>query len=57
MNTETETHWKTLAKLAIQNKNLTVAERCYASVGSYSKANYIKKVRKYIQFRRCKKDT
>ena len=49
MNTETETHWKTLAKLAIQNKNLTVAERCYASVGSYSKANYIKKVVKYME--------
>ena len=44
MNSETETHWKTLAKLAIANKNLTVAERCYASVGSYSKSNYIKKV-------------
>ena len=49
MNSETETHWKTLAKLAIANKNLTVAERCYASVGSYSKSNYIKKVMKYIE--------
>ena len=49
MKTETETHWKTLTKLAIQNKNLIVAERCYSSIGSYSKANYIKKVMKYIK--------
>ena len=49
MNSETETHWKTLAKLAIQNKNLMVAERCYSAIGSYSKANYIKKVMKYIE--------
>ncbi len=46
MNTETETHWKTLAKLAISNKNLIIAQRCYAAIGSYSKANYIKKVMK-----------
>ena len=49
MTTEIETHWKTLAKLAIKNKNLTVAEKCYASIGSYSKANYIKKVVKYME--------
>jgi intraflagellar transport protein 172 len=44
MNTETETQWKTLAKLAISSKNLMIAQRCYAAIGSYSKANYIKKV-------------
>ena len=49
MSTEIETHWKTLAKLAIKSKNLTVAEKCYASIGSYSKANYIKKVIKYME--------
>ncbi len=32
---KTETHWKTLAKLAIQNKNLMVAERYYSAIGSY----------------------
>ena len=30
-----ETHWKTLEKLAIQNKNLMVAERYYSAIGSY----------------------
>ena len=47
--TETETHWKTLVKLAIENKNLMIAERCYSLIDSYSKANYIKKVMKYIK--------
>ena len=32
---KTGTHWKTLAKLAIQNKNLMVAERYYSAIGSY----------------------
>ena len=49
LTNEIETHWKTLANLSIKNKNLTVAEKCYASIGSYSKANYIKKVRKYME--------
>ena len=49
LNTEIETHWKTLAKLAISNKNLIIAQRCYAAVGSYSKANYIKKVMKIAE--------
>lgn len=56
MNSETETHWKTLAKMAIANKNLAVAERCYASVGSYSKANYIKKVINHIEKQKLKID-
>jgi intraflagellar transport protein 172 len=49
MNTETETHWKTLAKLAISSKNLMIAQRCYAAIGNYSKANYIKKVMKVAE--------
>ncbi len=46
---KTETHWKTLANLSIQNKNLIVVERCYSTIGCYSKANYIKKLMKYIE--------
>lgn len=44
MNSDTETHWKTLAKHAIVNKKLLIARRCYAAIGSYSKASYIEKV-------------
>jgi intraflagellar transport protein 172 len=49
MSTEIETHWKTLAKLAISSKNLIIAQRCYAAVGCYSKANYVKKVMKIAE--------
>ena len=38
-----------MANLSIKNKNLTVAEKCFAAIGSYSKANYIKKVIKYME--------
>ena len=44
LNTDIETHWKTLAKLAISSKQLVIAQRCYAAIGSYSKANYVKKI-------------
>ena len=56
MNSETETHWKTLAKAAISSKNLTIAERCYAAVGSYSKANYIKKIQKDMEKQKLNPD-
>lgn len=49
MNTETETHWKTLAKLAIASKNLFIAQRCYAAIGYYSKTDYLKKVMKNVE--------
>ena len=49
LTNEIETHWKTLANLSIKNKNLTVAEKCFAAIGSYSKANYIKKVIKFME--------
>jgi intraflagellar transport protein 172 len=49
MNTDIETHWKTLAKLAISTKQLVIAQRCYAAIGSYSKANYVKKIIKIAE--------
>ena len=49
LNTDIETHWKTLAKLAISTKQLVIAQRCYAAIGSYSKANYIKKIIKIAE--------
>lgn len=44
MNTDTETHWKSLAKEAINNKNLIIAQRCYAAINNYPKAKYIQEV-------------
>jgi intraflagellar transport protein 172 len=45
---ETEANWKTLAKLAMEEQNLYVAERCYAALGNMSKADYLRKLNKLI---------
>jgi intraflagellar transport protein 172 len=45
---ETEANWKTLAKLALEQQNLYVAERCYAALGNMSKADYLRKLNKMI---------
>jgi len=45
---ETEANWKTLAKLAMEQENLYVAERCYAALGNMSKADYLRKLNKLI---------
>jgi len=45
---ETEANWKTLAKLAMEETNLYVAERCYAALGDVAKADYLRKLNKLI---------
>jgi len=45
---ETEANWKTLAKLAHEQSNFYVAERCYAALGNMAKADYLRKVNKLI---------
>lgn len=45
---ETEANWKTVAKLAIEQQNLYVAERCYAALGNIAKADYLRKVNKLV---------
>ena len=45
---ETEANWKTLAKLALEQQNLYVAERCYAALGNMAKADYLRKLNKLI---------
>lgn len=42
MNPDTEANWKTLAKLALEEQNITVAEHCYASLGDICKASYLR---------------
>jgi hypothetical protein len=41
---ETEAMWKTLSKLALEDRQLLIAERCFAALGDISKAKYLKKV-------------
>jgi len=45
---ETEANWKVLAKMALEQQNLYVAERCYAALGNMSKADYLRKVNKLV---------
>ena len=43
-NNETSIYWKSLGKIAIEERNLPVAMRCFASLGKYSKLSYIKRI-------------
>jgi intraflagellar transport protein 172 len=45
---ETEANWKTVAKMALEQQNLYVAERCYAALGNIAKADYLRKVNKLV---------
>ena len=45
---ETEANWKTVAKMALEQQNLYVAERCYAALGNISKASYLRKMNKLV---------
>lgn len=49
MNPETEANWKTLAKLALEQRNITVAEHCFAALGDAPKSRYLRKVKKIIK--------
>ena len=46
---ETEANWKTLSKIALERKNLTVAEWCCSALGNISKAKYLHGVNKLIR--------
>lgn len=48
MTPEIEANWKTLAKLAVEQQNLYVAERCYAALGNIAKADYLRKINKLV---------
>ena len=48
LTTETEANWNSLAKLALEQQNLFVAERCYAALGNVAKADYLHKVNKLV---------
>ena len=42
MSAETEAMWRTLSKLSLENKQLQIAERCYAALGDVSKAKFLR---------------
>jgi len=46
---ENEANWKSLGKVALDQKNLQVAERCFAAIGDVAKVKWIKQVKKLGQ--------
>lgn len=54
-NSENEANWKSLGKVALEEKNLLVAERCFGGIGDISKLNYVRKLKK--QAEAFKRDT
>lgn len=45
---ETEAMWRTLSKLALDGRQLYIAERCYAALGNITKTKYLRQVNKMI---------
>ena len=43
---ETETMWKTLARVGLENHQFYIAERCYAALGDVAKARYLRETNK-----------
>ncbi|XP_072782279.1 intraflagellar transport protein 172 homolog isoform X2 [Taeniopygia guttata] len=41
MSTETEAMWKTLSRLALEARQLHIAERCFAALGNIAKARFL----------------
>lgn len=45
---ETEAMWRTLSKMAIEERQLYIAERCYAALGNVTKTRYLREINKLI---------
>lgn len=48
MSPETNAMWKTLSKLALEGRQLHIAERCFAALGDVSKAKALKQINKIV---------
>ncbi|XP_048583111.1 intraflagellar transport protein 172 homolog [Nematostella vectensis] len=46
MSPETEAMWKTLSRLALEARQLHIAERCYAALGDVAKSKALKQINK-----------
>ena len=41
MSSETEAMWQSLAKMALEEQQLHIAERCFAALGNVAKSRYL----------------
>ncbi|XP_065670042.1 intraflagellar transport protein 172 homolog isoform X3 [Hydra vulgaris] len=48
LSPETEAMWKTLTKVAMEKKQLFIAERCYAALGDISRARFLHNINDLI---------
>lgn len=46
---ENEANWKSLAKIALEQNNFFVAERCYAALGDVAKSGYYRKINDLVR--------
>ena len=49
MSLETEAMWKTLRRLALEAKQLHIAERCFAALGDVSKSKALRQINKIAE--------
>ena len=49
MSLETEAMWKTLSRLALEARQLHIAERCFAALGDVSKAKSLRQINKIAE--------
>jgi hypothetical protein len=46
LSEETETMWRLLAKIALDNRQMIIAERCYSALGDVAKAQFLRETNK-----------
>ncbi|KAJ3125766.1 hypothetical protein HK098_008226 [Nowakowskiella sp. JEL0407] len=46
---ETEAMWKTLSQIALDNRKLAIAERCYAALGDVARAKYLNNLNSLLE--------
>ena len=49
MSLETEAMWKTLSRLALEARQLHIAERCFAALGDVSKSKSLRQINKIAE--------
>ena len=49
MSSETEAMWQSLAKIALEEQQLHIAERCFAAMGNVAKSRYLHETNKLAE--------
>ena len=49
MSLETEAMWKTLSRLALEARQLHIAERCFSALGDVSKSKALRQINKVAE--------